>query len=167
MFDDDEISILMQYLSHLSRKPILTMSDLLALSLDEFLGLMGRIPDEILPHCVSLFKSTLRGKEFFYKITHDLDEATHPKAQALLTRYMELMLQDHETSDAFNPLVVYLPPAYFDDCAFIQSRQPFFMRQTIETINEFLQTTCGNQGAFEPGCQEEAWAWFWNYILQK
>jgi hypothetical protein len=167
MFDNDEVSILMQYLSHLSRKPVLTMHDLLALSIDELLGVMAQIPDEVLPHCVSLFKSTLRGEEFFHKISHDLDNSTGPKAQAFLKRYMNLMLQSHEQSDSYNPLLAYLPPAFFDDCAFIQSRQPFFLRQTIDTINEFLQTTCGYQGTFKSGSQEEAWLWFWNYVLRK
>jgi hypothetical protein len=167
MLEDNEIAMLLRYLSLISRKPIRTIDELLSYGTEEFLGLMEKVPDEVLPHCISLFKSTRRGKDFFHKISYDLDETTSPRAQALLRRYMELMLQSHELSDGFNPLIVYLPPACFDDCAFVQSRQSFFLRQTIDTINEFLQTNCGYHGAFEPGCQEEAWAWFWNYLLQK
>jgi hypothetical protein len=103
----------------------------------------------------------------FHTLTGDLDEATGKKTQAFLKRYMDLVLAQENTNGTFNPLLVYLSSGCFDDLAFVQSRQSFFLRQTIDTINEFLKTACRCTDMFGPGQQEEAWIWFWNYLLRR
>jgi hypothetical protein len=168
MFSDDDLRIILNYLSIVTGRTFLSIDDLMALSTEEFLDLTGTISDEALPIVVSLFKSTMRGSELFHKLTQDLDESTGKRAAAFLKRYMDLVLtRDNTGGTSGNPLLVYLPPGYFDDLAFIQSRQSFFLRQTIGTINEFLRTACGCPVTFGPIQQEEAWKWFWNYLLRK
>jgi hypothetical protein len=81
---------------------------------------------------------------------------------------MDIILEQEDANGSFgNPLLAYLPPECFDDLAFIQSRQSFFLRQTIDTINEFLKTACQCPVTFDPGKQEDAWKWFWNHVLKK
>jgi hypothetical protein len=167
MLSDDDLRVILNYLSTVhGRRALRSIDDLLAVGTGGFLDLTEKIPDDVLPFFVSLFKSSLRGKEFFHRLTGDLDESTGKKARAFLKRYMDLILSQEDTNTNFNPLVVYLPPETFDDLAFIQSRQSFFLRQTIDTINEFLWTACQCPATFDPGQQEEAWKWFWNYLLK-
>jgi hypothetical protein len=137
----------------------------MAMGTDGFLDLTQKIPDEALPIVISVFKSSRRGQEFFYKLTGDLDAASVTRAKAFLQRYMNSILEKEDSRVILNPLIAYLPPHCFDDLAFIQSRQAFFLRQSIATINEFLQVSCECTKAFAPGRHEEAWLWFWNYVL--
>jgi hypothetical protein len=167
MFSDDDLKIILTYLSKVTGKTLRTIDDFLAEGTDNFLNLTEKLPDDVLPIFISMFKSSLRGQEFFHKLTGDLDESTGKRAKAFLKRYMDLILEQEDANMYFNPLLVYLAPECFDDLAFIQSRQSFFLRQTADTINEFLQSACRCPVAFGPGQQEEAWKWFWNYLLKK
>lgn len=168
MFSDDELGLILNYLSMVAGTPFRSVDELVALNTEAFLDLTEKIDDAALPIFVSLFKSSLRGREFFHKLTGFLDETTGKRARAFLKRYMDLiLLQDNAGGRQGNPLLAYLPPECFDDLAFIQSRQSFFLRQTVDTINEFLITACRCPVTFGPGRQEEAWKWFWNYVLKK
>jgi hypothetical protein len=177
MLSDEDLSVILNYLSIAIGTRLRSIEDLLALSTGRFLDLTESLPDEVLPIFVSMFKSSLAGREFFHKLTGgDLDESTGKRAalrrtrrgaKAFLERYMDLVLMQEDTNADFNPLLVYLSPGCFDDLAFIQSRQSFFLRQTADTINEFLRTACACPVNFGPGRQEEAWKWFWNYLLKK
>jgi hypothetical protein len=167
MLSDEDLNIILNYLSIAIGTRLRSIDDLLELSTGRFLDLTESLPDEVLPIFVSMFKSSLAGREFFHKLTTDLDESTGKRAKAFLKRYMDLVLAQEDTSVSFNPLLVYLPTECFDDLAFIQSRQSFFLRQTADTINEFLRAACACPVTFGPGQQEEAWKWFWNYVLKK
>jgi hypothetical protein len=175
MLTDDDLNLILNYLSKTAGKAFRSIDDLLAEGTEGFLNLTEKIDDDVLPIFVSLFKSSRRGSEFFHKLTGDLDESTGNRAalrrtrrgaKAFLKRYTDLILAQEESGGNFNPLLAYLPPGCFDDLAFIQSRQSFFLRQTADTINEFLMTACRCPVAFGPGGQEEAWKWFWNYVLK-
>jgi hypothetical protein len=168
MISDDDLRGIQNYLSAVTGSTVRSVDDLLAISTEGFLDLMEKIDDVALPAVVSLFKSSLRGREFFHKLTGDLDECTGKRAKAFLKRYMDLILLQEDANGSFdNPLLVYLPLDCFDDLAFIQSRQSFFLRQTVDTINGFLTTACRCPDTFGPGRQEDAWKWFWNYLLRK
>ncbi len=166
MISDDDLNLILNYLSKVTGKTLRSIDDLLITNTEGFLDFTEKIPNAVLPIFVSMFKSSLRGREFFHKLTGDLDQETGKRAKAFLKRYMDLILAQEDTNGYFNPLLVYLPPECFDDLAFIQSRQSFFLRQTADTINEFLQATCRCPVAFGPGRQEEAWKWFWDYLLK-
>jgi len=167
MLSDDDISVILHYLSTITEQTFRSVDDLLTLSTEGFLDLTEKIHDDALPVIISMFKSTLLGRELFHKLTGDLDESTGKRAKAFLKRYMDLILSQEDTDKNYNPLLVYLPSESFDDLAFIQSRQSFFLRQTVDTINEFLRTACACPVTFAPGKQEDAWKWFWNYLLKK
>jgi hypothetical protein len=167
MLSDDDLKVILSYLSAVAGKTVRSADDLLAMGTEPFLDLTEKIPDEALPIVVSLFKSTLHGRELFIKLTGDPDEPPGKKAAAFFKRYSNLVLAQEDTTANFNPLLLYLPPESFDDLAFIQSRQSFFLRQTVDTINEFLKTACRCTDIFGPGQQEEAWIWYWNYLLRR
>jgi hypothetical protein len=54
--------------------------------------------------------------------------------------------------------------------AFVQSRQPFFLRQTCAVINAYLDglfpPPAGGH-AFPPGEQEKAWTYFWEKVMSR
>jgi hypothetical protein len=166
MLSDEDLNLILNYLSKAAGTTFRSIDDLLAEGTERFLDLTEKIHDEALPIFVSLFKSSCRGREFFHKLTGDLDESTGKRAKAFLKRYMDLVLGQEDANGYFNPLLVYLPPECFDDLAFIQSRQSFFLRQTADTINEFLRAACQCPETFGPGRQEDAWKWFWNHVLK-
>ncbi|MEO6097038.1 MAG: hypothetical protein ABIW76_15700, partial [Fibrobacteria bacterium] len=62
---------------------------------------------------------------------------------------------------------VYMPTHTFDDLAFIQSRQAFFLRQTIDIINEYLNNAFRRKHGFGPGEQQLAWEYFWEKVMEK
>jgi hypothetical protein len=167
MLSDDDLKVILSYLSAIAGRTVRSVDDVLSMGTDQFLDLTEKIPDEALPVIISVFKSSLRGRELFHTLTGNLDEATGRKAQAFLKRYMDLVLAQEDTNGNFNPLLVYLSPGCFEDLAFVQSRQSFFLRQTVDTINEFLKIACRCTDIFGPGQQEEAWTWFWNYLLRR
>jgi hypothetical protein len=173
MYSDEELNLIYNYLSMIGGTAFRSIDDILALSAEQFLDLAEKMDDNALPIFVSLFKSSMAGSEFFHKLTGDLDEVTGKKAalrrgaKAFLDRYMGLVLSQEDANTYFNPLLVYLPPECFDDLAFIQSRQSFFLRQTADTINEFLMAACTCPVSFGPGQQEDAWTWFWNFVLKR
>jgi hypothetical protein len=72
-----------------------------------------------------------------------------------------------QEGEHFNPLEVYLPAHTFDDLAFVQSRQAFFLRQTIDTINEYLDGVFKRRHTFGPGEQQLAWEYFWEKVMEK
>jgi hypothetical protein len=167
MLSDDDLKVILDYLSTITGRAFNSVDDLLTLGTNGFLDLAAKIDDAILPIFISMFKSTLRGRELFYLLTEGLDESMDKRATAFFNRYMDLVLVQEDAGGHYNPLVVYLAPECFDDLAFIQSRQSFFLRQTINTINEFLNTACGCDLTFAPGRQEEAWKWFWDHLLKR
>jgi len=167
MLSDDDMKAFLGYLSELNGKTIRSLDDVMGMGTDGFLDLTQKIPDEALPIVISVFKSNRRGREFFHKLTGDPDAAFAAGAKAFLQRYMNIILEQEDSKAILNPLIAYLPPHCFDDLAFIQSRQPFFLRQSIDAINEFLQVSCKCSETFAPDRQEEAWLWFWNHVLTK
>jgi hypothetical protein len=167
MLTDDEMNAFLGYLWVVGGKGFGSIDDIMAMGTEGFLNLTQKIPDEALPIVISAFKRSRRGQEFFHKLTGDLDAASAARAKAFLQRYMNIILEQEDSKAILNALIAYLPPHCFDDLAFIQSRQAFFLRQSIDTINEFLQISCECTETFAPGRQEEAWLWFWNHVLTK
>ena len=62
----------------------------------------------------------------------------------------------------------------------MQSRQPFFIRQRIDVINEYLdglltdnkkiplkKSAGGARHNFQAGEQEQAWAYFWDKVVAR
>jgi hypothetical protein len=166
MISDDDMKAFLGYLSVINGKPIRSLDDIMTMGTGGFLDLTQKIPDEALPIVISVLKRSRRGGEFFHKLTGDLDAESAAREKSFFQRYMNIILEQ-EDSKILNPLIAYLPPGCFDDLAFIQSRQTFFLRQSIDTINDFLQVSCECTKTFAPDRQEEAWLWFWNYVLTK
>jgi hypothetical protein len=78
-----------------------------------------------------------------------------------------VVLSNVTEGEHFNPLEVYMPSHTFDDLAFVQSRQAFFLRQTIETINEYLDNAFKSKHTFASGDQQLAWEYFWEKVMEK
>jgi hypothetical protein len=166
MLSAEDLNIILDYVSKVSGRSFRSMDDFVRLDTGALLELFEKIDDAILPVFISMFKSTRHGRELFHKITENLDESSAQRTKAFLKRYMDLIIRQEDSNKDFNPLLIYLVRECFDDLVFMQSRQAFFLRQTIDTINEFLHTSCGCTDVFSPGSQEEAWQWFWNYLLK-
>jgi len=61
-------------------------------------------------------------------------------------------------------LFLYLPREALDDFVLVESRQAFFLRQEIATINEWMAELF-ELGPFQADAQQEAWDALWNHLL--
>ena len=94
------------------------------------------------------------------------EEENRDAVDRFFNRYMNLVLNEEVATPSYNPLEVYMPPNTFEDLVFVQSRQSFFMRQTIETINDYLEKVIDLEEGFKVGEQEKAWSHFWSSITK-
>lgn len=138
-------------------------SDFSQLSSEELLSLAQALPDVLLPIFMRVLKESKGGAELFLKLMGEHDEAYRPLVDSFFQRYMNLALED--SFIAYNPLVVYLDPQLFNDIALVQTREAFFKRQTIATINEFLRLNFHLAQDFSPGEQDRAWNYFFGKII--
>lgn len=171
MLSEEYEKMMLIYLSGLVdgpgfRKP----EDLARLNSRELLELSRKVDDTALGLFVQLLKSAEGpdgGEKLFEKLMGDHEEDNRDLVDAFFSRYLKVVLSSVQEGDHFNPLEVYLPSSTFDDLAFVQTRQAFFLRQTIDTINEYLDNTFRRKHDFPPGAQQAAWDYFWERVMSK
>jgi len=144
--------------------PLREPSDLALLSTRQLLELGDRCPTELLPLFVRFLKESRGGPRLFDKLMGEHEEENRILVDRFFSRYMELVMEPAEVD--FNPLAMYLLPEMFHDLALIQTREPFFKRQTIVHINEFLMLHFELNEGFAPGEQDQAWNFFFGELLK-
>jgi hypothetical protein len=168
MLSEEYEKMMLIYLSGLVEGPgFRRTEDLNRLSSRELLLLSRKVDDSALGLFVQLLKGGQSGENLFEKLMGDHEEENRQLVDSFFSRYLKVVLSGVQEGEHFNPLEVYLPSQSFDDLAFVQSRQAFFLRQTIETINEYLDAVFRKKHAFHPEEQQQAWAYFWEKIVGK
>lgn len=178
MLSEDYEKMMLIYLSGLVDGPGFRKSeDLNRLSSRELLLLSQKVDDSALGLFVQLLKGSPAGERgeggrndgerLFEKLMGDHEEENRELVDAFFSRYLKVVLSSVQEGEHFNPLEVYLPSHTFDDLAFVQSRQAFFLRQTIDTINEYLDEVFKRKHSFGPGDQQLAWEYFWEKVMEK
>ncbi len=168
MLSEDYEKMMLIYLSGLVDGPgFRKIEDLNRLGSHELLQLSQKVDDSALGLFVQLLKSSESGERLFEKLMGDHEEENRALVDAFFTRYLKVVLSSVQEGENFNPLEVYLPVHTFDDLAFVQSRQGFFLRQTIDTINEYLNGAFKGKHSFGPGEQQPAWEYFWGKVMEK
>jgi hypothetical protein len=158
--------LILNYLADLPRgRHIRRLRDLEAMDSRSLLELSQQVEDQFLGLFVQLLKSSKSKSALFQKLMGSHEEENRRLVDSFFSRYMKHVIQEEKGFSYFNPLIIYLPKETFGDLAFVQSRQKFFLRQRIETINEYLMDVFGEDPAFKPGEQEKSWFWFWNKLL--
>jgi hypothetical protein len=173
MLSEEHQSMMLAYLSGLRKGArFRTLEDLAALSSRDLLLLARKVDEAALGLFVQLLKDSgpdKQGAPLFQKLMGDHEEENRPLVDEFFDRYFKSVIAGGESPN-FNPLETYLPCHVLEDLAFVQSRQPFFLRQTIEVINEYLDGIRGLEGekhAFQAGEQERAWAYFWEKVVAR
>lgn len=167
MLPEDYEKMMLIYLSSLVEgRGFRTVEDLNRLGAEEILRLAQKVDDSAIGFFIQLLKSSHDGNRLFEKLMGDHEEENRELVESFFGRYLNSVLTPEEALPG-NPLEIYLPDHALDDLAFVQSRQAFFLRQTMDTINEYLQTVLGLETEFDPGCQEEAWKWFFDRLMRK
>lgn len=168
MLSEDYEKMMLIYLSGLVDGPgFRKTEDLNRLSSHELLRLSQKVDDSALGLFVQLLKGGQSGERLFEKLMGDHEEENRELVDAFFSRYLKVVLSSVQEGEHFNPLEVYLPGHTFDDLAFVQSRQAFFLRQTIDTINEYLNGVFKRKHTFGPGDQQLAWEYFWEKVMEK
>jgi hypothetical protein len=168
MLSEEYEKTMLIYLSGLVDGPGFRHSeDLNRLSSKELLLLSQKVDDSALGLFVQLLKGSQSGERLFEKLMGDHEEENRQLVDDFFSRYLKVVLSGVQEGEHFNPLEIYLPSHTFDDLAFVQSRQPFFLRQTSETINEYLDSIFRRKHSFQPGEQQQAWDYFWERIIGK
>lgn len=168
MLSEDYEKMMLIYLSGLVDGPGFRKSeDLNRLSSGELLRLSQLVDDSALGLFVQLLKSSESGERLFEKLMGDHEEENRQMVDAFFQRYLKVVLSSVQEGGNFNPLEVYMPTHTFDDLAFVQSRQAFFLRQTVETINEYLDSVFRRKHNFAAGEQQAAWEYFWGKVMEK
>lgn len=166
MLSEEHQNMMLAYLSGLRRGARLkTPEDLAALSSRELLLLARKVDDAALGLFIQLLKSCGEGETLFGKLMGDHEEDNRPLVDEFFDRYYRSVLG--EGVPPYNPLEVYLPAHALDDLAFVQSRQAFFLRQTSDVINAYLDGLFGGAHDFPPGDEEEAWTYFWERVMSR
>ena len=171
MLSEEHQSMMLAYLSGLRRGPRLrSLEDLAALSARELLQIAARVEESALGLFLQLLKCCGGGETLYQRLMGDHEEDNRPLVDAFFDRYRDSVLA-MEGPGEFNPLETYLPAHAFDDLAFVQSRQAFFLRQTSAVINAYLDAVFpradGARHGFPAGEQETAWAYFWSKVIAK
>src|SRR3954469_8630299 len=168
MLSEEYEKMMLIYLSGLVDGPGFRRSeDLNRLSSHELLLLGQKVDDSALGLFVQLLKGSESGVRLFEKLMGDHEEENRKLVDDFFSRYLKVVLSSVQEGDRFNPLEVYMPAQTFDDLAFVQSRQSFFLRQTIETINEYLDAVFRRKHSFSVGEQQLAWEYFWGKVMEK
>ncbi len=168
MLSDEYEKMMLIYLSSLVEgQGFRTVEDLHRLSSFELLKLGEKVDDPALGLFVQLLKRSQSGLSLFEKLMGDHEEENRVLVDAFFSRYMNVVLSNENEKEHYNPLEVYLPRHTLSDLAYVQSRQPFFLRQSIETINEYLEEVLDCNTEFQAGEQETAWHFFWEKVMEK
>ncbi len=139
-------------------------NDLVQLPSTQLLRLCDRCPDALLPIVVRFLKEAQGGAKVFEKLMGEHEEENRELVDRFFHRYYTMVMED--SLQDFNPLLLYLDPAMFQDLALIQTREDFFKSQTIDHINEFLQAHFLAAPQFQIGEQDKAWAFFFQELLR-
>ena len=168
MLSEEHQNMMLAYLSGLGKGPRFhSLEDLASLSSRDLLLLARRVDDAALGLFVQLLKCAGKNATLFEKLMGEHEEENRPLVDAFFERYLKVVLSGADEPRNFNPLEIYLPPHVFDDLAFVQSRQQFFLRQRIDTINEYLDDVFEGGHGFEVGQQEKAWSYFWDRVISR
>ncbi len=168
MLSEEHQRMMLAYLSGLGKSPrFRSLEDLAALPSHELLLLARKVDDAALGLFVQLLKCTGKGKTLFERLMGDHEEENRPWVDDFFHRYLKAVLSVQEDAKDYNPLEVYLPQGAFDDLAFVQSRQQFFLRQCIEVINAYLGQVFKSRHEFKADEQEKAWAYFWEKVMSR
>ena len=168
MLSEEYEKMMLIYLSGLVEGPgFRRPEDLNRLSSRELLDLSEKVDDSALGLFVQLLKGSQSGEQLYGKLMGDHEEENRELVDAFFSRYLKVVLSSVQEGEHFNPLEIYLPTTSFDDLAFVQSRQAFFLRQTAETINEYLDSVFRRKHSFQAGEQQIAWEYFWEKIVGK
>ena len=168
MLSEEHQSMMLAYLSGLGKGPrFRSLEDLAALASRDLLLLAGKVDAAALGLFVQLLKTAEKGETLFEKLMGDHEEENRPLVDAFFSRYLTAVLSCTGETHDLNPLEMFLPPQVFDDLVFVQSRQPFFLRQRIDVINEYLNGVFGGGHGFRTGEQENAWAYFWDRVVSR
>ena len=171
MLSEEHQRMMLAYLSGLGKTPrFQSPEDLAALSSRELLLLARKVDDAALGPFVQMLKCAQKGERLFERLMGDHEEENRPLMEEFFSRYLKAVLSGAGEPADYNPLEVYLPPRVFDDLAFVQSRQPFFLRQNIATINAYLDEVFARPRephGFLAGEQEKAWAYFWEKVMSR
>ena len=160
---DEVVRQLLLHFSRLTGRRLLSPQDLAELPSRELLELARHLPDNFLPALVGMLKGV--SKQVFLKLLGEHEEENRELSQEFFLRYSRIVLEPEETA-RYNPLFLYLPAETLDDLILVESRQAFFLRQEIDTINEWMWELFG-LGPFAAGAQEEAWMVLWNHLLRE
>ncbi len=168
MLSEENEKMILAYLASLPGGESLSSPQELNRMTSRQLLLLGEeVDDSALGLFVQLLKQTKNQSEkLFEKLLGDHEEENRQLVDHFFNRYMSCVLTDLGHDD-LNPLENYLPENTFSDLVFVQSRQAFFMRQTMANINEYLQKMFPSSSVFEAGQQAEAWKYFWQKVLQR
>jgi hypothetical protein len=168
MLSEEHQQMMLAYLSGLGKGVrFRSLEDLEALSSRDLLLLARKVNDAALGLFVQLLKCTGKNESLFQKLMGDHEEENRPLVDAFFERYFNAVLSCAEEPQNFNPLEVYLPAHTFDDLAFVQSRQPFFLRQRMDIINEYLDEVFEGKHSFRPDEQDKAWTYFWDRVVSR
>jgi hypothetical protein len=178
MLSEEYEKMMLIYLSGLVEGPgFRKPDDLRRLTSRELLELSAKVDDTALGLFVQLLKGAEArdddpanahgGEKLFEKLMGDHEEDNRELVDGFFSRYLKVVLSSVQEGDNFNPLEVYLPSSTFDDLVFLQGRQAFFLRQTIDTINEYLDGIFRRKHDFPAGAQQAAWDYFWERIISK
>lgn len=168
MLNEEHERMMLVYLSGLLRDKVLrSIEDLAAMESRELLLLAAQVDDAALGLFVQMLKSTGHGARLFERLMGEHEEENRPLVDAFFNRYLQTVLSGADESKDYNPLEIYLPATALDDLAFVQTRQAFFLRQTAETINEYLSALFGGEHDYQAGEQEIAWDYFWDKVISR
>ncbi len=158
---EEVVRQLLMHFSRLTGKRLASVKDLAQLPAETILRLAQTLPDNFLPALVGMLKGADRG--VFLKLLGEHEEELRSLSEEFFARYARLVLESEEDRN-FNPLFLYLPREALDDFVLVESRQAFFLRQEIATINEWMAELF-ELGPFQAGAQQEAWDALWNHLL--
>jgi len=171
MLSEEHQGMMLAYLSGLRKGArFRSLEDLAALSSRELLLLARKVDEAALGLFVQLLKDSGKNASLFQKLMGDHEEENRLLVDEFFERYYRSVIAGSGDPIPYNPLTTYLPCHVLEDLAFVQSRQPFFLRQTIEVINEYLDGIRGLGGekhAFAAGEQDKAWAYFWEKVVAR
>lgn len=168
MLSDEHQNMMLAYLSGLGKGPRFnSLADLAALPARDLLMLARKVDDAALGLFVQVLKSAGKNDTLFERMMGDHEEENRLLVDSFFSRYYRSVLSSAGEPQNFNPLEIYLAPPVFDDLAFVQSRQPFFLRQRIDVINDYLDGVFEEGHGFIAGEQEKAWSYFWDRVISR
>jgi hypothetical protein len=160
---EEVVRQLLMHFSRLTGTRLSSLKDLAELPSHTLLELARILPDNFLPALVGMLKGA--GPGVFQKLLGEHEEEHRELSEEFFERYSRIVLEPEDMGTC-NPLFLYLPKETLNDLVLVESRQSFFLRQEIATINEWMWELFG-LGPFSPDEQENAWNVLWNHLLRE